>query len=345
MRQTLSARQGLSTFDRNLPDILDYKGEFGAELVLFLPFVTWLSEAGLLHTRTVGTYRGMRCFYDSLDCRDIVEKDEPRTYVRPRKRLACLPVRNEHTFDGVGRSPRHTFPDLRQRFRAVPIPVEIERRIAARPLLVIHNKHNTEWGRQPVNHIPLNVLDVLLEALEPDFTIVYVRHGMNAAVDGFSQDHNSPRFFGDRAVVERHRDVVCFDDLYADHIAAGGSPDINAFKNALYSRCHRFISSQGGGAHHIAYFSGSLMIVLHRAGREARLAYGDGYYGFLSTPAPVRAICSAPQDLLAALPLLQHMEIREGRAHIATEDETLLERLSPWTVQRRTPLWAKLRVL
>src|SRR5262249_55672117 len=87
-----------------LPELLDYTGEFGPELVLFNPFCRWLAKEGLLKNRRIRTYRGMRCFYDDLDCLEIIEKAEPRRYVPPNQRPEWLPIKNEHNFDNLGRT-------------------------------------------------------------------------------------------------------------------------------------------------------------------------------------------------------------------------------------------------
>lgn len=59
---------------------------------------------------------------------------------------------------------------------------------------------------------------------------------MGGKDSGFSDDHNSSEPFEDRLLLDRHPEVLCFDDLYAAHRAAGGTQDINTFKNVLYSR-------------------------------------------------------------------------------------------------------------
>ena len=90
--------------NRNFPNTVEYTGEFGPELVLFLPFINWLSASGLLKNRRVKTYKGMRSFYDCFECVEIIEKDEPRRYIFPEDRRDC-PVKNEHDFDRIDRSP------------------------------------------------------------------------------------------------------------------------------------------------------------------------------------------------------------------------------------------------
>jgi hypothetical protein len=286
----------VATFE-DLPSELEYTGEFGAELILFLPFCRWLSQAGLLRHRTVKTYAGMGCYYRDLDCLGIVEKSQLREYVPPARRPPWLPIKDEHFFDGKGRSPFHSYPDLRSDFGSRPIQARLE--APERPLLVIHNKFNSEWNGPPVNFIPLGALDALFSLLKHRFTVVYVRHEMDRE-SSYSADHDGSLRLDDRALLERHPEVLRFQDLFQEFRAAGNDADVNTYKNALFSRCFRFISTQGGGAHHIAMFSGSLLLVLHRKGRETDWAYHSGYYRFLSAPPPVLVVCDSPETLLAA---------------------------------------------
>jgi Methyltransferase domain len=321
------------------PLTLDYEGEFGAELVLFLPYVTWLSRAGLLRQTRVVIYAGMRCFYDHLQCAELVEKHSLRQHIRVDQRLPALPVKSELLYDVADLSPFHVFPDLRKKFRQLPLAYGFER---AKPLLIVHNKYAIEWNRQPINHLDLDVLDRLFRELAPQFTIVYIRHGMTPAPVGYSQDDNFTLPFDDRSVLDAHPDVMSFDDVYTAYSTKCGDQDVNTFKNVLYSRCHYFISSQGGGAAHMSFFSGSLLMVLHRYGREERLAYGNGPYGFVANPAPIRVICLNNDELLRGLGLFQGSSVIDGRVMITSDLQSLLHELSPWTLEkRRNGKWSR----
>ena len=317
----------------NFPDIIEYTGEFGPELVLFLPFVNWLSASGLLKSRRIKTYKGMRSFYDGFECIEIIEKDEARRYVPPEERRDC-PVKNEHDFDQIDRSPFLLFPNLREKFLAVRLPDAIEARLAGKPFLIIHNKHNNEWGEGPVNHIGLETLDRMLSSLKHSFNILYIRHGLATRQEGFVDDHNEVLSFPDRDVVDRHPEVMVFDDLFDQAIQQGGTDDVNLFKNILYSRCYKFITSQGGGAHQIACFSGSMIVILHRDGRENEMAYSRGYYGFISNPAPIRLICRNEGELVEALDVMEGAVMLDDRIIPDARHAELIRRLSPWAPGR-----------
>jgi hypothetical protein len=247
--------------------------------------------------------------------------------VPPQDRPAWLPVRDEHTFDTFGRPALHLYPELRKKFRGLPLTPQIG--AIHRPILVVHNKHTIEWAAGPVNQIPLAVLNVIFRTLKGIFTIVYIRHGIGAKDPGYSDDEQSQRTLEDRALLDSHSEVLCFDDLYAAHRAGGGVQDLNTFKNVLYSRCHHFISSQGGGAHHMAFFSGSLLVIMHKRGSEESWAYGPGYYGFMAAVPPIRAICHTDEELLRALPLFIDTTVAEDRVLLARGNERLLAELLP----------------
>lgn len=295
----------------NLPEDLEYTGEFGPELVLALPFFNWLSVNGRLSQHRIVTYKGMRCFYDDLGCREIVEKDKPRRYIHSFNRASWLPVKNEHTFDNYQRSPFHLWPDLRAKFRGMPMVPDLEQ--AGKPILVIHNKYCDEWGAGPVNFLPLPVLRSIFDVLSCRYTIVYIRHGMRKNRRDFVEDHNTSFDYGDDLLLKEYSQVRNFEDLYQEHLDLGGVQDVNTFKNVLYSRCYHFLSSQGGGAHQIALYSGSLFAVMHRRGSELKWAYGKGYYSFMAHIPPITLVCRNPEEMLLTLPAFIDAPVVRGR--------------------------------
>jgi hypothetical protein len=86
----------------------------------------------------------------------LEKKVELRRYVPSQDRPAWLPVKDEHTFDTFRRPDLHLYPELRSKFRGLPMTPELG--AVERPLLIIHNKHTIEWSAGPVNHIPVAVL-------------------------------------------------------------------------------------------------------------------------------------------------------------------------------------------
>jgi hypothetical protein len=309
------------------PELLDFVGEFGTELVLFIPFVNYLVRTGQLGSRVVRTYRGMRPFYEALGVRRIEEKDTLREFVRPEHRPAWLPRRNEHDFDGRGPSSRLIYPDMRSLFAVRPLPGSLTARIQHKPLLVIHNKYNKEWDARPFNHLPLKSLKSAFEALPARFTVVYIRHGKSVAPTTFSDDHNAPREFNDHRLLAQYPDVIDFDRLYDDQREAG-IENVNAFKAGLYAQCHFFITSQGGGSQQIAQYSNSLVCIMHRKGHEAKWPYHPGYFTFMTNPAPELLLCADYSDLSKAVEALSCASLVNGRPVLSNAGATLARSLT-----------------
>lgn len=319
---------------RWLPRTLEYRGEFGLELLVFLPFVRWLSERGLLRERTVSTYKGMEPFYRGIDG-VLVERDEKRTFVPPGDRPSFLPVNDEFALTGA--TPCHRYPELRGMFADLVLDPALEAAIARKPLLIIHNKYTDEWNKGPVNHLDLDTLERLIAVLRDAFTVVYIRHGIRDLPTGYTEDQNDILPFNDLGLIARHPDVLLFDDLLDAHMARRPESNINEFKNALCSRCFRFITSQGGGAHHLAFFSGSIMAILHREGLEENGAYETGFYTFVSDPPPLLLCCPDGNDIVRAGEVIARTRLEGGRISLGAGDEAAAAMLAPGRLRQRRP--------
>ncbi len=307
-----------------LPAVLEYFGEFGAELVLFVPFVAWLSSVGLMRDRSVLTYKGMRCFYDDLKLGGYAEKDEQRSSVEPKFRPYYLPVKDEHTWDWALETPFHLYRNYRDKFRVKPVRLPDD--LLRKPVLVIHNKYNDEFGRGPINNIPLTSLEQIIEGLREKFSIIYIRHGMSPLHEDYSEDHNTFFEYEDRALLSRYQDVFNFDDLYDGYGVGCG---MNEFKNHIYSRAYYVIASQGGGSFQCASYPGGVIVIFHRFGNEMHRAYTDGFFKAMSNPAPTLMLCLDEDDISHSIEVLKRSTIVAERVCFHQETKALVESLLP----------------
>lgn len=293
-----------------LPDILDYDNEFGPEIICFLPTVFWLKASGLLLNRKVRIFEGMRSFYYFLEDSEIVYKPGPRACHPAPYPLSYIANRQEHYATA---SPFELYPDLRKVYANQEL-------VFAKPLLVINNKYVKEWGIEPMNFIPLDELRSLVEGLKDSFQIVYLRPGISRLPNSYSDDANFPEAFEDQSLMDQYPEVIIFDDLLNDQ---KGRYEYNHLKNLLFANCFYFITSQGGGAHHCATFSGSLVIVLHTAGHEKRFAYSNGFYKYYANPSPLTLLCEDRRQIRDFLPILLDSHVFEGRIHLSSEGRKL----------------------
>jgi hypothetical protein len=299
-----------------LPERLVVEGEFGAEVNSFVPFVYWLHLTGLMRGRQVCTYAGMRPFYFFLADGEIAEEARPRRYVPPPARPAWLPNRDDHA---ARRTGFEVFPDYRRHFRDGAFAGD-------KPLLVIHNKATAEWSGPPVNVIPLPILDRLFGALTGRFRVVYLRPGIHGTPCGYSADHQPDLPFDDLAVLQRHPEVVLFDEIAAER---AGRTGYNETKLRLYAHADFHITVQGGNAHLLTMFPGGMVAILHRLGQEIRHSYRDGPFGYAAAPRPRWLICRNPDELLVTIPLFRDAVMADGQALLPPWHCHALRMLSP----------------
>lgn len=300
----------------DLPARLDFAGEFGAEINSFVPFVYWLHRAGLLRGRAIRTYQGMRPFYFFLSPGQIEEVVTPRQFVFPQNRPAWLPNRNDHR---ASRSPFEMFPDYRAHYRNGLFDV-------GKPLLVMHNKVTPEWGRPPINMLPVALLERLFDTLATDFHLVYLRPGLMGTPHGYSADHQPDLPFDDLALLRRHPKVEVFDEMAAS--LAHAMP-YNETKLRLYAHADFHITVQGGNAHLLSLFSGGLVAILHRAGQETRHSYARGHFTYAASPPPRWLICRSETELERCLPLFRDAAVVDGQVLLPPEHAATLRALSP----------------
>jgi hypothetical protein len=302
--------------DSELPETLEFNGEFGSELVCFLPFIYWLHSIGGMNGRKILTYAGMRPFYYFLSPEQYTEKLDGRRHYRAYDRSPFTPNVDEHV---AFRKPFEFYPDYRSVYRNTIFRMD-------RPTLVIHNKYNDEWGRGPVNHIGPELLHSLLSELRRHFFVVYIRHGISTTPSDFSEDHNTVGEFDDRSVVSSYDDVLIFDDLARRF---KGGTKYNLLKNLLYASTHHFICAQGGATYHCAMFSGSCILVNHKDGLETKFAYAHGLYRHLSNPCPIMLIARNDKSLLDGAIAMTRSVVLVDRVVFDPRDHLKLETLMP----------------
>jgi hypothetical protein len=296
-----------------LPGILEFTGEFAAEVNSFVPFVYWLHQTGLMRDRWVRTYADMRAFYFFLDDRQILEKSEPRRFVSPAQRPLWLPTRDDHA---SLRSAFEMFPDYRARFRDGSFET-------TKPLLIVHNKTSMECGQRPTSYLPPELLWHVFEELGERFQIVYLRPGILGSEPG---DPQLDPTLGDLEVVRQFPDVWLFDELARQ---IGPRADYNELKLRLYAHTWFHLTAQGGNAHLAALFSGGMVTILHRLGQEIRHSYRHGHFGYAAQPAPSYLICRTVEEVMEAVSALGMCDIGGGRVLVPPACAATMFALSP----------------
>lgn len=297
---------------------LEYTGEYGAEITTFIPFVAWLKREGHLDGRRILTYRGMRPYYFFLDDDQYAEKDAPRRWLPVAQRYWP----SNSTYHAVA-SPWHACPDYRRHYAGAGMRF-------ARPLIFIQNKFTIEWNVGPINYLPLNGLASFLEATADRFEVVYSRPDSLPVERGYSKDHNAPLDYPDHAILARHPHVH-----HLERLCAESGLDYNRTKLEILAKSRIYVATQGGGAHILACFGGSLLLLLDRSehfakeGREYPHAYRHGPYKYLARVPPKLMVARNFTDFNAALDALGRASVTtDNKIRLPADCRPLLERLT-----------------
>lgn len=107
-----------------------------------------------------------------------------------------------------------------------------------KPLLIINNKYTREWSDDPVNFIPIDILDKLLTHLEDRYQVVYSRPIGDDA--NYSKDDDAMLQLDEYTMItEKHPQVLLFQDIIGEHT-------YNQAQLMLHANCENFISVHGG---------------------------------------------------------------------------------------------------
>jgi hypothetical protein len=288
--------------------VIEYRGEYGAEIIGFVPFVNWLNTHGHLGSIRILTYRGMRPYYFFLDDSQIEFKDKQRKWCPPP--LRKWPA-NE-TGSDLHQSKYHLPPDYRTRYRNTIANFP-------KPVLFVQNKFGVEWSDGPINYFPLTFLRSVFTRLKDRFTIIYSRPRNVLDPQQYSHDHNRVCDYPDFPLAAGFEEVILFEALEKPGLT------YNDLKLAVLAKSYLFLAVQGGGTHLISYFGNSVLFVLHMWGPEYPDEYRRGRYKRLSDPPPEIYVVNNWKDLQGALTLFEDVDFSNGGARAGARAQALLK--------------------
>jgi hypothetical protein len=233
---------------------MDYVGEFGTELNSWVPFVYYLKATGQLKHPVI-IYPGMRPYYFFLNDNEVVLKSEPRYWIPPDARL-FLP---QHLRDDIQLYSKlnHNIAGFKPPpFKDFYSKMKVE---SSKPIAVIQNKFNLEWGHPPKHFFTPDMLFKMIDILKERYTIVYIRTNDIRRGD-YSTDVNEEQSLElneKQALRERYTDgsVLLFEDILTKV-----NYDFNTFKCIMLANTSLFISVVGGHVDFANYFPGTHII-------------------------------------------------------------------------------------
>ena len=237
--------------------IVDSGGcEFGYELISVVPYANWLHQCGRLQ-KTVS----------SLDTRWFYPFSPAHFEGYELRRFAIPEVPNGNVHVSELDETRFSPPNYAGFYKN-------DLFVYSKPLCIIYNKYQTEWGGEPVNYLSVDVLETLFELLKHKFQIVYVRPGAGEIVE----DNSSILELGDMdRIALAHPEILTIQQLETKFPFLA----FNQLQLLVMANCRHFISVQGGCSVLCSYFGGKNFIFA-KAGRELGVGSFNNWYGKLS---------------------------------------------------------------
>jgi hypothetical protein len=241
---------------------VEWKGEFQAEITHALPFAYWHHLNGTLK-KTVSC-KGTRELY-------FFSEDHEERYTF---RDWNYNFNNNFEFPNMTHSYSKSF----KKWKAVPLKTKYQNLNFSydKPILVIANKYNIEWDRQPSNYFDMLTLEKIIQACRTNYQIIYNR----PLPLHITEDNSEILDLDEHGWLKRtYPEVLQLNDIYESH-----KNDVNSFNHLqllLYSNCGHFISVHGGTGTLASYFGGT-NIILSNGGLESRFNEYENFFPLLS---------------------------------------------------------------
>ena len=261
---------------------LEVVNEFGNELILYIPYYYYLHKNNLLFDHKITTFRHMKPFYYFLDGDRIIEKQNNRDWIHEHNR-PLVANNSEYTkyFNNLYWVP----PPYKQFYANNVIQFE-------KPILVVHNKYNLEWGVNPINYIGLDTLKYIFNTLSDKYQIVYIRPKSDTTDYSYDNSAILDDFKDYELIEQEFNQIITFNDLLKKY-----PYKYNELQLMLFSKCDNYISSQGGSTYLISYFF-KRMLILHQRGGETWSGAYEGWFNNVNNePDKTLQICTSSEDL------------------------------------------------
>lgn len=233
-------------FIRKPYKVIKFNGEFQQELLYVLPHAYWHYKNGTL-LKTISSNFTNELYYFSPFHEQLYQE---RNYLSNES----IDIPNAaHTLKL--NKLKWIPPPLKKIYQNNPISY-------TKPILVIANRYNTEWDKEPISYFNLDELKVLFGILANDYQIVYNRPVEQDIINDNSETLELNDF---KLIEESHKEVHLLKDL--EKIFNLSVKSFNHLQLQVYSKSSNFISVHGGTATLASYFGGQ-NIILSKKGIE-----------------------------------------------------------------------------
>jgi hypothetical protein len=230
--------------------------EFGKELQLVIPYAYYLYKNNLLN-KTTSSFLTRELYYFSKN-----HKEKYKLRTSYNNEWANIPNKSPHIKEL--NYNEYIPPPYKSIFKNTYFVYD-------KPLLIIHNKYNNEWGKPPKNFIDKNTLNIIFNLLNNKYTVIYLRpYSKNIICDTKLLDLNENNLL-------KLYNIIDGNKLYEETKEKYNIKNFNHFQLLIHSNCDKFISVQGGNSVLASYFGGT-NIIYAKCGKELGCNAYNGHY-------------------------------------------------------------------
>lgn len=223
-----------------------FSGEFAPDLTFVLPFAYWHYKNGTLLDTKAPKYTNELYFF-SENHSEVFDTRSPEgnyNFETPR-------ILYSHNYN-------------MSKWKKVPLKEHYKNEIYhfEKPILIIANRYNMEWGSSPISFLGIEILNYIITRLRHRYTIIYNR----PRPQNITNDNSDVYDLGEFEWLENeHPDVILMENLFQEN--KGKANNFNHLQLMVYANSERFISTHGGTAALASYFGG-INLILSKQGPE-----------------------------------------------------------------------------
>ena len=263
-KKMMKLRQEIGLKTSNICDHPLYRGEFGMEMRVMVPWAYYKSRHCRVYTKGVPGTKYMYFFsYNhtiTAESRGYKFSELPDGNPFQSKKVHL----NDFPYDTEWLAPN---------FKNFFFRPDIYELLIDKPLVVIMNKYRKQWEyKEAINFMSIDLIRDILTYLVPKYSVLYKRHTAIELQDEMQKWKGFHNFADKEMIRKEFPMVVLYDDL---EVGLTDVEDQNLLLFGIMSLSDRFLSIQGGAAVVSSYFGGKTTIFI-RAGAE--LSSGDYNY-------------------------------------------------------------------
>ena len=129
----------------------------------------------------------------------------------------------------------------------------------AKPIIVVNNKYNEEWGNSPYNFLDEKFLNKLFSSkLSEKFDFYYIRYNSSFDTDGYYDDVGSDGGIKDYDLIKDFKNVTSIYDVMSKYKIG-----FNEAQMWMHSHASHSVAAAGAGAVLSCYFGNNVFIYNH----------------------------------------------------------------------------------